>query len=405
MFVFQGREFSGAAVDSRLVKEGELFFALKGDKVDGHAFIGEAFKRGAAAAVVQWEYAGNEEGLIRVDDVMATLHSLARERQEKRGERVVAITGSVGKTTTKEFTAHLLAGRYRVKKTPGNANSQTGFPLAILNSEEVAEVFVAEMGMNFPGEIERLVRIAPPEVALITKIGHSNYEFFKDGLEGIAAAKAEIFSHPETRIGFANIDTKGYRAVQQTGQCEKRYFDVEGLEGIELPFEASHLRENFFGAAAIAREMGVSDEEIRERAKTLQPFKQRFERLERNGITIINDCYNASPESMRAALSNLPKPAPGGKTIGALGGMAHLGAEAPQHHKALGLFALPYIDVLLCFDPIAQPIAEVFAGAGKPSTFFSDIESMKVALFKTAQPGDVVLIKGRNTNALWRLLE
>ncbi len=426
------KEIRGVEADTRKILPGQLFFALKGQKVDGHAYLKDAAAKGASAAVVSQDYKGESFGLplIGVPDVLLTLHNLAKEAVLQKGWRVVAITGSVGKTTTKEFLATLLEAKFRVVKTPGNANSQTGLPTSILNMEKEGDLFVMEAGMTAPKEIEKLIEIAPPEVALITRIGLAHAAYFEDGLEGIARAKAAIFSHPDTKMGFLNVQCRAFDAAMNTGRCEKRTFGFEKLtqesadyllkenppsylmqekSGISpsfsLPFAATHLCENFAGAAAVARYLGMSWEEIAQQATKLTPYKLRFERVEREGVVFINDCYNANPISMRAAFANLPKPKAGGRTIGVLGTMVELGAHSEASHRAIGEEALNIFDHLFCFGKESLPIVETFSRSKKPAEFFLDIDLLRARLFSHLKAGDVVLIKGSNSMALWRVLE
>ncbi|HEX4840153.1 MAG TPA: Mur ligase family protein, partial [Rhabdochlamydiaceae bacterium] len=211
------KEITGFCFDSREVKKGDLFFALKGAHFDAHGFLKEVASRGAVAAVVDASYLGENFGLplLKVQDVVEALHQLAKTVQALRHQRIVAVTGSVGKTTTKEFIATLLSQKYTVFKTPGNNNSQVAFPTAILNADGKEEFFVAEMAMSAAGQIRKLVDIAPPEVAVVTKIGHTHIEFFADGFEGIAAAKAEILSHPKTAHAVLNRQVLSYGAFQK----------------------------------------------------------------------------------------------------------------------------------------------------------------------------------------------
>lgn len=214
----------GVAVDSRQIKPGDLFFALPGAKADGHTFLEEAAKKGAAGAVVHHSYNGADFGLplIKSDDVLQTLQELARKKVESARPRIVGITGSLGKTTTKEFVTTLLKAKYRVAASPGNSNSQIGLPLAILNhSGEGDEILVLEMGMTHPGEIHKLVSIAPPEVAVVTKVAlvHAcNFE----SIEEIAHAKGEIFSHPLTKMGIYNKESDFGGMLSGSGKCAKR---------------------------------------------------------------------------------------------------------------------------------------------------------------------------------------
>jgi UDP-N-acetylmuramoyl-tripeptide--D-alanyl-D-alanine ligase len=419
------KEIAGFSIDSREVKKGDLFFALKGEKYDAHDFLKEVVHRGAVAAVVDAGYLGETCGLslLKVPNVTAAMQTLARTIQERRKQRVVAVTGSVGKTTTKEFIATLLAQKYTVAKTPGNNNSQVGLPLAILNGAGVEECFVAEMGMSHAGDIQKLVDIAPPDVAVVTKIGHANIEYFADGFEGIAAAKAEILAHPKTTCAILNRQVMAYRAFQNVS-CPKKIFAVAPQEGdfvledgwviregeggsssFRLPFSATHLCEDFVAAASAARILGLSWNEIVAGAQKLKAFGQRFERVEKDGIVFINDCYNASPESMEAALSNLPQPSLGGKTIAVLGMMVDLGSYSHERHCDVGRWALGKTDHLLCYGKECLPMVDIFSEAGKPAEFFRDLKHLKSVLFEIAKPGDIVLIKGSKVNKLWQVLE
>ncbi len=415
--------------DSREVLPGDLFFALKGEKVDGHTYLKEIAAKRAVGAVVSKEYKGEDFGLalVRVENVIAALHKLAKAVHALRTVRVVGVTGSVGKTTTKEFIATLLEGKFRVGKTPGNANSQVGVPLSILNSGGDEEVFVLEMGMSMPHEIEKLIDIAPPEVAIITKIALAHAAFFSNGMEGIAAAKAEILSHPSTRLGILNHQVAPFSSAKN-GSCLKMTYGLEEAgdgdfllcrEGMNyfakernertpifaLPFSASHLCENFIGAAAVARAMGMQWSEIIPQAQKLTVYKRRFERVEREGIVFINDSYNANATSMRAALTNLPLPREGKKRIAVLGSMKELGAHTEQCHRDVATIALGHVDHLLCFGEECLTMVDVFERAQKPVEYFEEFNALKRRVFEVAEEGDVVLIKGSNSKRMWMILE
>ncbi|HKZ00520.1 MAG TPA: UDP-N-acetylmuramoyl-tripeptide--D-alanyl-D-alanine ligase [Rhabdochlamydiaceae bacterium] len=418
-------------VDSRKVKRGALFFALKGEKFDGHDYLKEVAEKGAVGAIVSKKFQGEISGfpLLRVDDVVEALHLFAKEEINQHHCKIVGVTGSVGKTTTKEFIAKLLEGKFCVAKTPGNANSQVGFPLSLLNQDAEEEVLVAEMGMSHQGEITKLVDIAPPDVAVITKVALAHSEFFLDGLDGIAAAKAEILAHPKTGFAIINASAAQFECVMNNGSCKKKVYGVgdesdqsdwklrifpDGLrleDGksfsplFSLPFKASHLCENFLAAAAVARHFGLSWEEIIVRAQMLRGYKMRFEVIERNGIVIINDSYNANPTSMRAALSNLPKPEKGCQTIAVIGEMKELGKFSEKSHREIGQFALECVDRLLCYGKGCSPMMEIFSEANRPAEFFHALNDLKERLFQIAKPGDVVLLKGSNGNKLWRIID
>ena len=207
---------SGYRIDSRRILPGELFFALKGEKVDGHAFLGSVKEKGGVAAIVSKEYRGSDCGLIllRVESVEESLQSLARSFLEESKTKVIGVTGSVGKTTTKDFIATLLGKKFKTAKSFASYNTKLTLPMTILNLEGNEEALVLEMGMSEPGDIKRLVEIAPPDIAVLTKVALAHTAFFPGGIEEIAKGKAEVFSHPKTRFAVA-----AYPFFQEFGEC------------------------------------------------------------------------------------------------------------------------------------------------------------------------------------------
>lgn len=419
---------TGFAVDSRQVAPGMLFIALKGYRVNGEDFLEEVAQKGAIGAIVSKEYRGPDFGLVLlfVESPLSALQQLAHKAYAERGFRSVAVTGSVGKTTTKEFIVTLLEAKYRVIKTPGNANSQVGLPLAILNGEEQGDCFVCEMAMSEPGQIKKLIEIIPPDIAVLTKIGVSHAAFFEGGIEEIAAAKAEIFSHSERTLAVINASTRRFEAISQLtnrkiifGEKESLFdYSIDKVMGgvavkergvekaiIPLAFDASHLLENFCAALVVARQFGLTWEEITVQAQKLKPFKRRFEKIEKEGFIYINDSYNASPESMQAALINLPLPVAQKKRIAVLGEMRELGAYQVSGHEQVAREALNWIDHLICLGKGCLPMVEIFKEAQRPVDYFEDFEAMRLFLKQTATPGDIILLKGANSHALWRLAE
>jgi UDP-N-acetylmuramoyl-tripeptide--D-alanyl-D-alanine ligase len=380
--------------------------------------------RGASAAIVSQDYTGESFGLvlIYVENVLEALHSLARQVHARRNSRVIAVTGSVGKTTTKEFIATILSGQFKVAKTPGNANSQVSVPLSILNSPGDEEVFVIEMGMSEKGEMQRLVSIAPPEISVVTNISYSHVVFFPEGIDGIAYEKAQILSHENTRLGIVSAQAAEFPAVLQTGSCPKVIYgkgdcflqNKDGLRIVErgvasppftLAFEASHLRENFLAAAAVARAMGMSWPDIAREAPKLTMVPKRFEKIIRDEIVFINDSYNANATSMKAALQNLPAAEPGKKKIAVLGAMKELGQYTEPLHREVAECALGFVDQLLCMGEECQSMVDLFVRHQKKAEMHPDIASLKKRVFEIAEGGDVVLLKGSRSNRLWLVLE
>ncbi len=418
------------SIDSRKVEPGALFFALPGAKVDGHEFLEEAAKRGAIAAIVSKQYRGSDYGLdlLAVEDVRQTLQTLGCIAAEQRKGLRIALTGSVGKTTTKEFLASILKQRFSTQYTEGNANSQLSFPLFWLNLDRDYEVFVLEMGMWHEGEIRRLVEISPPDIALLTAIAPAHLGFFSDGLEGIARAKSEIFSHPRTQMALVSSQAFAFKQVKEALKVIAQTWvygeggdfliktEQEGIvieekrAGLFSPImqtglKAAHLLENLLAAVTVARLLGMKWEEIALAVPQLRPAPLRYEIEEREGVTFVKDCYNANPLTMRLALLNLPKPQKGGRRLAVLGTMTELGRDSALYHKEVGEIALGCIDELFCIGEESLTFCEVFQKQKRQATHFADLSSLKERLFKVAKPGDVVLIKGSNFLKLWQVLD
>lgn len=408
---------SGVAIDSRQIKVGDLFFALPGERVDGHTFIQEAFLQGASGVVVNEDYQGELFGLpsLRVPNVLAALQELARKSLQKRSSLVVAITGSLGKTTTKEFTKALISSTYSVFAAPLSYNSQATVPLSILMAEGTEEVLILEMGMSEPGNIQNLLSIAPPDIAALTTVALQHVSHFPDGLEGICREKASIFAHPKTRLGIVN---KEIPYCVESYACKKKSFSIAQREAdyflelipkgvlvhprgepffeIEMHLPLKVHYQNFLAAVAIARALDVPWDCIKEVAPLLKLPPMRFERVEKEGIVFINDAYNANPDSMKAALTALPEPAAGGKKIAVLGDMNALGGFSEKGHAEVVEIALQSVDILLC-------LGHRFQNAQGIECFESRSELEK-RLKELAEPGDVVLLKGARVHALEQIL-
>ncbi len=405
--IFPDFPIRGFATDSRLVAPGFVFFALKGERVDGHDFLEEIAKKGAICAVVSKTFTKQIPGLylIQVDDVMEALHKLAKWKlSQEKFKACIGVTGSVGKTTTKEYIATLLEGAFQVRKTPGNANSQVGVPLSILNLEEGGGVFVIEMGMSGKGNITNLVDLVPPDLVVVTKIALAHALFFPGGIEEIAEAKAEILSHPHTKKAFINIQAQQFKAFQKEEGPEKVFYDLSNTE-VQIPFGETHLAENFLAAALVAQELGMSLEQIAEQAKKLKAFDRRFEKIEKEGVLYINDSYNANPESVKAALHNLPKPEEGKKTVAVLGEMRELGSFSQKAHQEIGKIASEKADILLCLAGDCSYMAEEFLLSGKPAYYFQSLKDLQKVLHSHVEKGDVVLVKASKSLKMWEVLE
>lgn len=416
-----GVTFSRVAFDSREVRTGDLFFALRGAKTDGHLFLAEAAARGAIAAVVEEGDFGCIAPLlvVRVDNTLAALQEMAVEAVKKAQPRVVAVTGSYGKTTTKDFIYQLLHPKIPVWSTPGNQNSQIGLPAAILNREGQASVWVLEMGMNQPGEIERLVQLAPPEVAVLTQVGLVHVAPF-GSLEAIAREKSQIFSHPRTKKGFVAAEIS-QELIWSAGVCPKTSFAVgkqadyqlrEAPNGawiveeygnkVELPsfsLPGRHNLHNLLGAISVARYFGIPWESIQQTIPHLKLPKKRLEWVEKDGVHFLNDSYNGTMQAMKEAILTLKeqraKTGGAGRLVAALGSMKELGTFCAAAHKEMACFAKEHLDQIFWLGE----------DWGLQDLLFLDKSKLKEALFSTLCPGDWVLVKGARSDALWELVE
>jgi UDP-N-acetylmuramoyl-tripeptide--D-alanyl-D-alanine ligase len=420
------RIVSTTYVDGRLCTPGGLYFALKGRQVDGHDFLAQAASLGAIGAVVQENYQGAEYGLglIRVKNPLAALHTLAKHVIEMRKPLIIGVTGSIGKTTVKEFIASLLAVQYRVGKSPSSYNGQIGLPLTLINADPKAEVLVVEMGMSEKNEMDCLVDIAAPHYAVITRIAPAHIGNFSS-LEEIAYEKAKLLRSRNLRIACVHSVNHHYAFIRKqepqvtySGTKADAFFIEEQGQWVlidqkrkektimQLPFTERHLMENFLVAALVAREMGVSYEVIAQTARQLKPFTHRFEKISLSyppRAVIVDDSYNNNPVSLKTSLQNLPKPQ-GGKTIAVIGEMRELGNMSKMAHTEIGFVALPIVDCLICYGVEARPIYEVFIKHHKLAYHFLEKKEVLERLQEHLQEGDVALIKGANSNKLWELI-
>ena len=418
-------QVSGYQLDSRLIEPGALFFALKGEKTDGHFHLAAARERGAVGAVVSKTYGGPDFGLILlpVEDVVASLQGLAKQFMEECRSQVIGVTGSLGKTTTKEFIATLLEGKFKVGKTHLNYNTKLTYPLTLLNRRGDEEVLVVELGMSEPGDLQKLVEIAAPDMAVLTKVALVHAAFFPGGLVDIAKHKAEIFSHPKTKKCIFHHGLYEYPEAVAAIHGEKVSFSLEdrnadyflfgeyflderGVRAYQFdpPYKQAHVLHNFLAAVSVARQMKMEWDEINQQVPKLQLPKMRFEQYEKDGVIFINDAYNANPDSMRAALSHLPEPKEGGKRIAVLGMMVDLGPESEAIHREVRRFAQKYVDHLLVMGEAATPIYEAFQEVKKPAECYVQFQALADRLKQLMSPGDVVLVKASRCVQMEKLL-
>lgn len=405
----------GVAIDSRKVVPGDLFFALPGNRVDGHAFLKEVAGKGAACAIVHEGYRGESYGLslLHVSDVLLALQEWARKSLQARSSKVIAITGSLGKTTVKEFAKTLLSTRYRVFASPLSYNSQVTVPLSILMADETAEYLILEMGMTHAGNLSRLISIAPPEIALLTTVSLQHALNFSDGLRGISREKAQIFSHPNTKFGILPLELDHFDTISQTGNCEKKTFSISSREADFflddtdiLPTLANRVHNhNFLAARALAQLLEIPRPLIESVIPTLRLPPMRFERVEKQGIIFINDAYNANPDATKAALENLPKPTGNGKTIAVLSEMDALGMYTEAGHALVAETALHHADLLFCLGSRCETMRKIWKRERRPIELFESRAELEKALHQVVKSGDVVLLKGARAWALDQILE
>ncbi len=425
-----GRKISGWSIDSRTIAPGDLFFALRGPQNDGHDYVEAALAKGATGAVVDHDL--GQASLIVVDDTLAALQKLAAWARRRWGGRVVGVTGSAGKTTTKDAIAHLLAVERKVGKTIGNLNNHFGLPLSILRLPDESDAGVLEMGMNHAGEIRALARLARPDVGVVTNVGYAHVEAF-GSIEGVALAKRELIEElPPNGVGVLNADDRlvaGFRGVHPGrvvtfGLAEKAdvrandvEFEMETVRfrhrgvGFESPLVGRHGLSNVLAALAVAEIFGIAPERLRDAVRTLSPGKMRGERLERNGVTIWNDSYNSNPEAARAMLDVL-RETPAERRIAVLGEMLELGQSTEPLHREVGKYlAEQGIDVLLGVRGAARFMVEEAVRAGLSDSaayFFEDPATAGDFLRGMLRRGDAVLFKGsrgvRVEQALERIL-
>ena len=424
----------GYSIDSRTVGSGQLFFAVKGERLDGHDFVEQALGKGATGAVVRKDQLGRypgEKRLLAVDDTLVALQALATAVRRLWGKPLIGVTGSAGKTTTKEAIAHVLSTRYRVLKSEGNFNNHFGLPLMLLKLEPDHDVAVIEMGMSHAGEIKALAKIALPEIGVVTNVAAVHLEFF-DSLAGIARAKYELVeSLPANGVAVLNSDDEyvsqfgrdfkgkvvmyGTRAIAdvraesiQSRGAQGTQFDVvlgSAREHSQLPLVGTHNVLNALAAVAVGLERGLEPAEAVGALATLLPADKRGQVLQVGNITVINDCYNSNPLALEAMVDALAS-VTARRRIVVAGEMLELGPEGEAMHRKLGQHvADKKIDVLLGVRGLAQATVETAKLAGIRAEFVASAEDAGEWLARETRDGDVVLLKASRGVKLEKALE
>jgi UDP-N-acetylmuramoyl-tripeptide--D-alanyl-D-alanine ligase len=444
---------SGYSIDSRTIRAGELFFAVKGEKMDGHDFVHQALEKGAVAAVVSQEKLPEllsptaqplpeqngrtpsssrpEPPLIPVEDTLIALQLLGKAVRQLWARPLIAVTGSAGKTTTKEAIAHLLASRFRVHKSEGNFNNHFGLPLMLLKLEPEHDLAVVELGMSHLGEITALAQLAQPNIGVVTNVAPVHLEFFKS-IDEIARAKYELVeSLPASGVAVLNADDQ---YVSQFGRDFKGEVITYGLkpestiraENVEprgengsifeiivgedrvratLPLVGSHNVHNALAAVAVAVKNGLSLKKAADALAGLTPADKRGQVVRIGNITVINDCYNSNPKALAAMVDALAA-MPARRRIVVAGEMLELGPQAEIMHRESGQhMADKGIDVVVGVRGLATHIAAAAREAGVTSRFVATPEEAGEWLARETDDGDVILLKASRGVKLEKALE
>jgi UDP-N-acetylmuramoyl-tripeptide--D-alanyl-D-alanine ligase len=424
----------GYSIDSRTVGPGQLFFAVKGERLDGHDFVESSLEGGAVAAVVRKDQLGRyprQTRLLAVEDTLVALQTLARAVRKLWGKPLIGITGSMGKTTTKEAVAHVLSTRFRVLKSEGNFNNHFGLPLMLLKLEPEHDVAVIEMGMSHAGEIRALAKIAQPEIGVVTNVAPVHLEFF-DSVAAIALAKYELVeSLPASGTTVLNADDEyvsqfgrdfkgkvvmyGTRATADVRAENVRNRGAEGTEfdvviggareHATLPLVGEHNILNALAAVAVGLERGLKLSEAVSALADLAAADKRGEVVRLGNITVINDCYNCNPKALAAMVDALAA-MDARRRIVVAGAMLELGPAGEELHRQVGQhIAEKKIDVLLGVNGPAEAMVEAARLAGMRADFVATPEEAGEWLAREARDGDAVLMKASRGVKLEKALE
>jgi UDP-N-acetylmuramoyl-tripeptide--D-alanyl-D-alanine ligase len=425
---------SRISTDSRTLQAGDLFVPLSGENFDGHKFVEQAAERGAAGAMVEKNWKGTTPknfALIRVPDTLVGYQMLAANYRSSLPLKVIAITGSNGKTSTKDFVAATLAKKFRVTKTEGNFNNHVGLPQTMLAANAEDQIAVWEIGMNHPGEVAALAKLAAPDVAIVTNVGIAHIEFMgsREAIAEEKGALAEaigesgsvilnaddpfsetIAKRTRAKIILAGIENGSVRAGEVSQSATGSEFTI--LEGAhrcraQLPVPGMHMVQNALLAVAAGRAFGLSLEECALGLASTPLTKARLQIKEINGIQFIDDSYNANPDSMKAALRTLIELDADGRRIAVLGEMGELGAESESGHREVGECAAALnVDELIAVGATGAAIAHAAQKAGlEKSVAVDSPEEAAELLAENASPGDLILIKGSRSARMERVLE
>lgn len=427
--------FTSVNIDSRTIKQGQCFFAIKGQNFDGHDYVADAFKKGALCAVVSTNFRAspNVRGLlIKVDDTVKALGKFAARYRKQCGFKVVAITGSVGKTSTRRIIDHVLGQHFRVITSPKNFNNEIGLPLTILSADPSDEIIVAELGANHPGEIAHLSRMAQPDIAMVTNVAAAHLEGFgsietilkektsiKDGLadNGVLIINGDcknLLEYCRTKkIIFESFGTKpACNIIATDPDCgpTSSEFHIDGVK-VTVGLCGKGNMENALAAWAVCRKFGLSAGDFAKAIKTMPLVSMRTELKQFGNITVIDDCYNANPASMKNALDILAKLSQSkeARPVFICGDMAELGNHSEQLHEELGAYiAKSNVQLVLSTGPLSGLAAQTAKTAADYDLQVQKFENINLCcdnLHKFVQDYDIILVKGSRSAALEKAVE
>ena len=426
----KSRAVHGAVRDNREVKAGNLFVCFRGERVDGHDFANKAFEAGAACCLAEREIEAPEGPYVLVESTAAALKKLGGYYRRLFDIPVIGITGSVGKTTAKEMVYSVLSAKLNVLKTPENLNNEIGVPLTLLSLTESHEAAVIEMGISEFGEMRRLSEMARPDICLITQIGYCHLETLGD-LDGVLRAKSEIFEFmPDGATAVLNGDDELLRAAnpgfkkitfgtQPESDCRVENIisaDKSSVScdlvlpdakfSVEIPSFGSHLAFSALPAAIIGVLLGLSLDEIRSGIASFSPVGSRSRIIETGQITVIDDCYNANPNSVKASIKSLGKLR--GRRVAVLGDMKELGRRADELHREIGVcIAENGIDCLVCCGAKAEYIFKGLKSTGSETEayHFPMMDALLSTIHTIVRPGDNVLVKASHSMNFEKITE
>ena len=437
------RDFTGVSIDSRTTKPSDCFFAIPGENFDGHDYVAEAFAKGAVCAVVSKDIPVGkpaDKPILKVEDTIKALGDFAGEYRRQSNFKVVAITGSAGKTTTKEIAYQALSQCFRVYQSPKSFNNNIGLPLTLLGAEADDQIVVAELGSNHPGEIAHLTRIAAPDIAVVINVHPAHLEGFgdlqtiiqeklsiseglkPDGVFIINADCKDLVRNCRAKgikfITFGKSDGAHYQAKNISYEASATRFTVDSTE-VYLPLPGPGNVENALAAWAVCRQLGLAIEDFANAVRSVSPVTMRAELLQIGTLTVLNDCYNANPASMKNALNILTGLDPAGKRrlVFICGDMAELGPQTESLHAELGIsIAKTKVGLLLSVGKFAKIAAETAKTTAEQNFESKEMESLQIKCFDDTisacnnlhefiKDYDIILAKGSRTVGLEKVVE